>query len=176
MRRSCGAAFCRVARLRAYVTPTDEYDPDPAAEPPADALVPTLERILTISADLEAQILRHHYAEHWPPGTIARQLGVHHGTVQRVLAQAGVPRAARVARASRIDLYLPFLQETLRQYPRLTASRLYAMASARGYAGSASHFAISSRSCARASRRKRTCACARCRASRARSTGATSAR
>ena len=95
---------------------------------------------MTISSDLEAQILRYHYAEHWPPGTIARQLSVHHGTVQRVLAQAGVPRAARVARASKIDVYLPFLQETLQQYPRLTASRLYAMASARGYLGSASHF------------------------------------
>lgn len=95
---------------------------------------------MTISTDLEAQILRHHYAEHWPPGTIARQLGVHHGTVQRVLAQNGVPRAARVARASKIDAYLPFLQETLRQYPRLSASRLYAMTRARGYVGSPSHF------------------------------------
>ena len=95
---------------------------------------------MTIAPDLEAQILRYHYAEHWTPGTISRQLGVHHGTVQRVLAQHGVPRAARVARTSRIDAYLPFLEETLRQYPRLTASRLYAMARARGYVGSQSHF------------------------------------
>jgi predicted DNA-binding protein (UPF0251 family) len=38
---------------------------------------------------LEAEILRLHNAEHWPVGTIAKQLRVHHSTVRRVLAQAG---------------------------------------------------------------------------------------
>ena len=42
---------------------------------------------------LEAEILRLHHTEHWPIGTIAAQLRVHHGTVRRVLAQAGVPVA-----------------------------------------------------------------------------------
>ena len=95
---------------------------------------------MTISPDLEAQILRYYHAEHWKPGTICRQLGVHYDTVQRVLAQHGVPRAKRTARPSKIEPYLPFVHETLRQYPRLTASRLYAMASARGYVGHPDHF------------------------------------
>jgi transposase len=95
---------------------------------------------LTISQELEAQILRLYHAEQWPAGTICRQLHVHHDTVQRVLAQHGVPRAARLVRASKIEPYLAFIQETLRQYPRLTASRLYAMVSARGYRGSPDHF------------------------------------
>ena len=95
---------------------------------------------MAISPELEAQILRYYHAEHWKPGTICRQLGVHHDTVQRVLAQHGVPRAKRTARPSKLDAYLPFIHETLHQYPRLTASRLHAMVSARGYAGHPDHF------------------------------------
>lgn len=95
---------------------------------------------MAISPELEAQILRYYHAEHWKPGTICRQLGVHHDTVQRVLAQHGVPRAARIARPSKLDAYLPFIHETLQQYPRLTASRLHAMVSARGYVGHPDHF------------------------------------
>ena len=41
-----------------------------------------------ISRALEAEILRLHHAEHWPVGTLARQLQVHHATVRRVLAPA----------------------------------------------------------------------------------------
>ena len=43
------------------------------------------EIIMAITPELEAQILRLHYVEKWRVGTIARQLGVHHGTVDRVL-------------------------------------------------------------------------------------------
>ena len=50
---------------------------------------------------LEAEILRLHHTEHWPIGTIATQLRVHHGTVRRVLAQAGVPVAQADACAPR---------------------------------------------------------------------------
>lgn len=95
---------------------------------------------MAISPDLQAQILRYHLAEKWRPGTICRQLGVHYDTVQRVLAQHGVPRAARVQRTSRIEPYLPFIQDTLDRFPKLTAARLYAMVSQRGYVGSTSHF------------------------------------
>ena len=76
---------------------------------------------MTISPELEAQILRYHHVEKWRPGTIARQLHVHYGTVARVLAQAGVPRIGPT-RLSAIE------------FPTLTASRLYAMVRERGYA------------------------------------------
>lgn len=95
---------------------------------------------MTIPREREAQILRLHHVEHWTIGTIARQLGLHYGTVARVLAQAGLPRARGMARASKLDPYLPFIQETLAKFPRLTAARLYAMVRDRGYAGGASHF------------------------------------
>lgn len=95
---------------------------------------------MAISDTLRAQILRLHFAEHWRPGTIARQLGVHRDTVRRVLTQHGVPEAARSERPSRLDPYLDFIQATLAQYPRLTAARLFDMVRVRGYVGSPHHF------------------------------------
>ena len=95
---------------------------------------------MAISADLEAKILRYHHVEKWRVGTIARQLGIHHATVDRVLSQAGLPKAQRSHRASMIDVYQPFIMDILRQYPTLTASRLYGMVRERGYQGSEDHF------------------------------------
>ena len=94
---------------------------------------------MTISRALEAEILRLHATEHWPVGTIATQLRVHYSTVQRVLAQAGVPRQQPV-RASMVEPYLAFINETLTKYPTLRASRLYAMVRERGYPGAPDHF------------------------------------
>lgn len=90
--------------------------------------------------DIEVQILRYYHAEKWTAGTIARQLHVHHSVVQRVLAQAGLPRIAVTPRPSRIDPYLPLIRQTLEKFPTLTASRLFAMAYERGYRGSPDHF------------------------------------
>ena len=89
---------------------------------------------------LEAEILRLHHAEHWPIGTIARQLRIHHSTVQRVLAQAGVPVASKTMRTSIVEPYRAFIAETLAKYPTLRASRLYAMVRERGYPGAPDHF------------------------------------
>ena len=95
---------------------------------------------MTVNAELEAKILRLHHVERWGVHTIAAQLGVHHSSVDRVLCQAGMPTVERAARPSIIDPYVPFILETLRQYPRLTATRLFHMVRARGYAGAESHF------------------------------------
>jgi len=89
---------------------------------------------------LEAEILRLHATEHWPIGTIATQLRVHHSTVRRVLAQAGVPAAQKSVRAWMVEPYLAFITETLAKYPTLRASRLYAMVRERGYPGAPDHF------------------------------------
>lgn len=95
---------------------------------------------MTIDKALEAKILRYHFVEHWGPHTIAAQFGIHHSTVDRVLSQAGMPKAERTRQASIVDPYLPFIIETLAQYPKLTATRLYAMVQQRGYPGRSSHF------------------------------------
>ena len=76
---------------------------------------------MSIPAEEEAKILRYFHVEKWPVGTIAKQLGRHHATVNRVLSQAGLPKAERPRRASKLDPYLPFIIETLEQYPTLNA-------------------------------------------------------
>lgn len=95
---------------------------------------------MTIRPELEAEILRYHFVEKWRRGTIARQLSLHHGTVARVLAQAGLPGNGSVRRVSQLDAYLPFILQTLEKFPTLTASRLYGMVRERGYRGGPDHF------------------------------------
>ena len=92
-----------------------------------------------ISPQLQAEILRLYHAEKWRIGTIAAQLGVHHGVVERLLAQEGTPRPKR-CRPARLDPYLPLIIATWKQYPKLPASRLYEMCRQRGYRGDPGHF------------------------------------
>ena len=125
---------------------------------------------MPVTPELHAQILRYYHVERWRTGTIARQLQVHHGTVERVLRQAGLPRIG-VVRASGIDPYLPFIHETLKLFPTLGASRLYTMARERGYKGGPDHFR---HLIANPGPQPRpTCAWSRLWASKARSTGLT---
>jgi transposase len=95
---------------------------------------------MALTPETEAEILRRHHADHWPAGTIAAQLNLHRDSVVRVLTQAGLPTLHRIDRPSVIDPYLPFIRETLTQFPRLRASRLYAMVKDRGYPGRPDHF------------------------------------
>ncbi|MCH8049711.1 IS21 family transposase [Patescibacteria group bacterium] len=95
---------------------------------------------MTISSALEEKIKRYYYVEKWRIGTISQQLGVHHGTVKRVLSQVGVSKNKLLTQSSMIDPFLPFIIETLEKYPKLTASRLYAMVQDRDYPGGIDHF------------------------------------
>lgn len=95
---------------------------------------------MAISIALQAQILRYHHVEKWRANTIARQLGVHHHTVQCVLARSGLLPHGPRGRPSQIDAYLPFILETLNAFPTLTAARLYGMVKERGYRGDGGHF------------------------------------
>lgn len=93
-----------------------------------------------ITPERAAEILRLHYAEKWKPGTIAHQLGAHHSTVRRVLAQAGQAAGLISARPSMADPFITLIEQTLEKYPTLRASRLYAMVRERGYPGGSDHF------------------------------------
>ena len=95
---------------------------------------------MAIDKQTRAEILRLFFAEKWKIGTIARQLGVHHATVDRIVADAGVPLPVRGRRPSKLDPFLPFIRETLAVWPSLPSSRLYQMVCERGYSGSQSHF------------------------------------
>lgn len=93
-----------------------------------------------ISTEQEARVLRLYHAEKWRIGTIARQFGLHHSTVQRVLVQSGIPEAAKGRWPSQIEPYLAFVQETLQKYPSLSSRRLFEMVKQRGYRGGPDHF------------------------------------
>lgn len=93
-----------------------------------------------IAAEKAAEILRVYHAEKWKVGTIARQLGVHHDTVRRVLAQAGQAPGSQWVRPSMLEPFVPFLRATLEKYPTLRAARLYEMVRQRGYRGGPDHF------------------------------------
>ena len=44
---------------------------------------------MALAPEIEAKILRYYHVEKWRNGTIARQLHIHHSSVERVLRQAG---------------------------------------------------------------------------------------
>jgi transposase len=99
---------------------------------------------MTIDDAKAEEIRRLHFAEHWKVGTIVTQLALHHEAVERVL---GLGKGARlrpaVLRAGEVVTvpvplrgYEDFITETLTQYPRLRATRLYDMLVERGYKGS----------------------------------------
>jgi transposase len=89
-----------------------------------------------ITPEQHAEIRRLYYGEHWKVGTIAAALGVHHETVRAALVNdtQGVRRGT--CRTTQLDPYLPLIRDTLAQYPRLRATRLFEMVKARGYTGS----------------------------------------
>ena len=90
-----------------------------------------------ITPETRAEIRRLYYAEHWKVGTIATHLGVHHETVADAINRASVLTRGGRCRVTTLDPYLPFMRDTLAQYPRLRATRLHEMLRARGYPGSA---------------------------------------
>ncbi len=96
---------------------------------------------MTLPLEVVTRIRRLHFAEHWPVGTIAEQLGVHHEAVERAIGVRGAGESvgARAVRESMVTPWLPFIRETLEKYPRLRSSRVYEMVKGRGYPGSAVH-------------------------------------
>ena len=95
---------------------------------------------MTVAPEVETEIRRLFFAEHWKAGTIAQQLNVHHDVVRRILGV--LPKRTRSRsrtpgpKPARLDPYREFIVEQLAQYPRLRSTRLYDMIRARGYAGS----------------------------------------
>jgi len=89
-----------------------------------------------ITPEQHAEIRRLYYGEDWKVGTIAAALGVHHETVRAAIVNdtQGVRRGT--CRATRLDPCLPLIRDTLAQYPRLRATRLFEMVKGRGYTGS----------------------------------------
>jgi transposase len=86
--------------------------------------------------DEQVARIRHlFHAEHWKIGTIAAELLLHPDTVRRALDTDRFRSQPRL-RDRLTDPYLDFLRQTLQQYPRLRATRLFQMIQPRGYTGS----------------------------------------
>src|SRR5438552_16066206 len=93
-----------------------------------------------IARDIIVKIRHLYFAEHWKIGTIASQLGLHHDTVRAALNLKidRFNRARRERAKQLLDPYIEFVQQTLKSYPRLRATRIFQMIRLRGYSGSAS--------------------------------------
>ena len=130
-----------------------------------------------VTAEETARILRLHHAEEWPVGTIGAQLGRHHDTVERVLAQSGSRRCTSSRRGHGWSTRTcRFSKETLEKYPRLRASRLWSMAKAAWLHGLEERLPRDRQPTTPApARRRRTCAAPCSPGRRGRSTGRTSA-
>jgi transposase len=89
-----------------------------------------------VTPEQHAEIRRLYYGEHWKVGTIAAALGVHHDTVRAAIVNDTQSVRRGTCRATQLDPYLPFVRDTLAQYPRLRATRLFDMVKGRGYTGS----------------------------------------
>lgn len=89
-----------------------------------------------ISDEQRTLIRRLFFAEHWKIGTIAAELGLHHDTVELAVEPRRFIRRGLVSSVSLLEPYQAFIGQTLEQYPRLRATRLYDMIRDRGYTGS----------------------------------------
>lgn len=66
---------------------------------------------------------------------IARELGISRNTVKATLRRDGPPEYHRRRKPSKLDPYKPYLLERLREFPELSARRLFDEISAQGYEG-----------------------------------------
>jgi hypothetical protein len=74
-----------------------------------------------INSETRMQIRHCFYAEHWKIGTIAQELGIHPDAVRAAIESSRFHRAQTLRRCI-TDPYLPFIRQTLDQYPQLRAN------------------------------------------------------
>jgi len=91
-----------------------------------------------IDPEMIVKIRHLYFAEHWKIGTIASQLGLHFDTVRAAIGTDAFNRARRERTSQLVGPYLDFVRKTLKDYPRLRATRIYQMIQGRGYEGSVS--------------------------------------
>src|SRR5262249_2009794 len=91
-----------------------------------------------IAPDIVVKIRQLYFAEHWKIGTIATQLGLHHDTVRAAIGSASFNPARRELAGQLTHPYLNFIRQTLKEYPRLRATRIFQMIRERGYQGGVS--------------------------------------
>ncbi len=88
-----------------------------------------------LTQEFIAKIRQLFHAEHWKIGTIADYFGFHYETVRRALKTERF-NGNKKTRTSLTEPFKGFIQQTLKDYPRLRATRIYEMIRLRGYKGS----------------------------------------
>ena len=89
-----------------------------------------------IPEELRSRMRRLFFAEHWKVGTISAELGVHHDTVSLAIEASRFINVKYRAQGSVLEPYKGFVQLTLKDHPKLLATRLFDMITPRGYTGS----------------------------------------
>jgi len=84
-----------------------------------------------ITAEMRVAMRRLVLVEGWKIQTVARQFGVHHGTVRRALCDE--ERDPKAMAKSGLDPFKPYLIQRLIELPELTAIRLFSEIKERGY-------------------------------------------
>ncbi len=81
-----------------------------------------------------AEARRLFFGEHWKVGTIAAHLHRHPIAIKRAIGADSFIHKGRHVK-SKLEPYIPFIEETLKRYPRLRATRIQEMLVSRGYIG-----------------------------------------
>ncbi len=89
-----------------------------------------------IPEELRSRIRRLYFAEHWKIGTISAEVGVHHDAVRHAIEAPRFVNLKYRAKASALDPYKGLIELTLKDHPKLLATRLHDMITPRGYTGS----------------------------------------
>jgi transposase len=97
---------------------------------------------MTITKEEETEINRLVNQEGFLPGEIYSLLGYHPDVTKRVLALSEAPRPQKEEeRVSLVTEFIPFIKDTLKQFPHISAKRIFGMVRKRGYTGrSEGHF------------------------------------
>ncbi len=82
-----------------------------------------------------AEARRLFFGEHWKVGTISEYLHRHPEAIKRAIGAESFVSKSRHG-PSKLDPYLGFIEEVLKRYPRLRATRIYEMIVSRGFEGS----------------------------------------
>ena len=90
---------------------------------------------MTVSDEVQAEIRRLFYVEHWKLHAIATQLQIHPDVVKRVSGVLSEKRLAKSPEATLLPFH-DFLAEVLKKYPTVVSTRLYDMLRERGFRGS----------------------------------------
>jgi len=89
-----------------------------------------------VNAEIQAEIRRMFHVEHMKVHAISRSLQISRDVVRRVLNIQRFNPDRRCERPSKLNPFLPLIEEIVSKHPRITATRLCTLLKERGFSGS----------------------------------------